>query len=128
MVLMTFLVSVLVSALLQIATATPTRMDPAIVEGTIVRLGTDAPVDGAIVELSSASDATIAPSTLTVTADKDGKFKLEGIRPGPYRLVATHPNGSYFPAEYLQKNSRRRGEIFTLAPGQVLRGVRLEME
>jgi hypothetical protein len=101
---------------LALQTAAPAK---GTIEGVVLRAGSDEAVANARVELIRVSGgATTLPPTHT---DERGKFRFEGVEPGPYRLVAAR-NG-FVRQEYGQRPSRREGDTLTLRPGQALNDI-----
>jgi protocatechuate 3,4-dioxygenase beta subunit len=85
------------------------------IDGTIVREGTDEPIQGAKVTLMPLSGAaTVA------TSGEDGKFSISGLKPGTYQLNATQTGFV---------KARRNGgpSNLTLIAGQRERGVRIQL-
>jgi len=106
----------------------PQQIGSASVEGTVVNLGTNEPIAGAVAELSKPSATPGAPpEAQTVTTGADGKFAFRNLQGGEYRLVATRPGGIYNPAQYGQRDPRSPGTPLTLAANDALKNVRLEM-
>src|SRR4029078_703881 len=62
-----------------------------------------------------------------VKTGADGRFAISNVLPGQYRLIATRNNSGYVPAEYGQRSPTSEGIPFTVAAGQKMTGVRLEM-
>src|SRR5262245_64921265 len=66
------------------------------VEGIVVKLGTNDPISGVVVELSRpAAGPNTLPEAITATTGDDGKFIFRSLEPGEYRLVAAKPGGTY---------------------------------
>ena len=86
----------------------------ALLEGSLVKLGTREPVRGRI--LLTKTDGSLNDSR-TAVADDNGKFVIGNILPGNYRLFADGEN--YVRAEY--------GSAIALASGQEMRNVVVTM-
>ena len=118
----TFFIMVIVALLAQSA--------PATVDGIVIKMGSGEPLAGARVELhperSDVPDGPEPPETYTATTSQDGRFVLNGVVPGPYRLIATR-NGGYVPAEYGQRRPTGQGIPFELSAGQRMSGIQLAM-
>ncbi len=103
--------------------APPQNDGSARIEGTVLRYGTEEPLPEAAVELR----ATGAKSdSRLVTTGGDGRFVFEDVPPGKYQLLAGRIGG-YIPAEYGQRTPSTRGLPITLAAGQKLTDIRLNM-
>jgi protocatechuate 3,4-dioxygenase beta subunit len=107
--------------------SSPQQTGSASVEGVVVKLGTNEPIAGAVAELSRPSTTPGTPDVLTMTTGDDGRFAFHNVEPGEYRLVATRPGGTWNPARYGQRDPRSPGTPLTLAIGQIMKDVRLEM-
>jgi hypothetical protein len=57
----------------------------------------------------------------------DGKFAFKELKEGKYRLAAARIGGTYYPAEYGQRDVRGRGVNIPLGMDQVMRDVKVEM-
>jgi len=122
---------------------------PASIEGIVVRAGTNEPLPGATVELtgiaprmvegsSSSAPGTVSVSvqetgtdgrvlSFTATTDRIGKFSIRNVPPTTgYQLIAIHQPG-YVPAQYGQRIPAVPGQSITLASGQQLTDIRIEM-
>src|SRR4030095_9296583 len=73
-----------------------------------------------------AGGTTSGEVRLITTVERE-EFRCTDVKPGDYRLVATHSNGKHAPAEYLQRDPRGRGLVLPVVQGQSVSGVRLEM-
>src|SRR5213078_4613799 len=60
------------------------------------------------------------------SSDGNGRFILENVTPGKYRLIATY-DGGYVPAEYGQRSPTGEGIPFEIAAGQKMTGIQLAM-
>ena len=58
-------------------------------EGVVLKLGGGEPLAGARVQLKHEGRGTF--EDYSVTTAQDGKFVLDNLMPGEYRLVATRP-------------------------------------
>jgi hypothetical protein len=121
------------------------------VEGVVVRLGNGEPITGVNVEMRRVEGTAAAPLGPPVFATgytspgavvvpsspnpadifrartgNNGRFVFTNLRPGKYRLLAAHPRGAYYPAEYGQRHPRGPGYDFVLDETQPMR-VGLEM-
>jgi hypothetical protein len=119
------------------------------VEGIVVRAGTDTPVSGATVELTGIAPRTVEGSSATergvisvnvreaetdgsvlsytATTRRDGTFEIRNIRPGSgYQLIALH-YPDYLPAQYGQRVATVPGRSITVASGDQLKDLRIEM-
>jgi Carboxypeptidase regulatory-like domain len=121
------------------------------IEGTVVRLGSVDPIAGVNIEMRRVEGtpafpllppvfasgyfspgATVIPNSpnpadsFYATTGIDGAFRFTNLKPGKYRLLAAHPDGIYYPAEYGQRNPRGPGYDFTIDSSLSMR-VRLEM-
>ena len=105
------------------------QVTPATVDGIVIKMGSGEPVAGAKVELHperSDVPSPEPPETYTATTSQDGKFVLNGVAPGSYRLIATR-SGGYVPAEYGQRSPTGQGIPFELSASQRMSGVQLAM-
>ena len=112
----------------------------ATVEGVVVKLGTREPLSGARVQLERERDEIrvdqspdqlggappLPESHFAATTGPDGRFAIEHVPPGSYRLYAFQ-SGGYVPAEYGQHSPRGRGTIFDLVAGQKMTDVQLAL-
>jgi len=121
------------------------------IEGTVVRLGSADPIAGVNIEMrrvegtaaspllppvfpggSFSPGATVIPNApnpadgFYATTGSDGAFRFTNLKPGKYRLLAAHPEGTYYPAEYGQRNPRGPGYEFSIDSASSMK-VRLEM-
>ena len=121
------------------------------IEGTVVRLGTVDPIAGVNIEMRRVEgtpdvpllppvffEGKFSPGATVIanspnpadgfyaTTDNDGAFRFTNLKPGKYRLLAAHPDGLYYPAEYGQRNPRGPGYDFNIDSSSSMR-VRLEM-
>jgi hypothetical protein len=94
---------------------------PATVSGIVTRVGSDAPIPGAAVQINK--PGAPAEGGYTVSTGPDGKFTIKNIPPGEYTLAATH--SGFVRGEYLQRGPNSKGLPFTLAPAQELRDAKI---
>jgi Carboxypeptidase regulatory-like domain len=94
------------------------------VQGIVVKAGTTTPIAGALVELRRST----TPLTLiaSATTGADGKFSLQNVPAGDYRLSAQHASGVFVRTEYLQRNPQMHGAVLTVAE-QPLRDLEIGM-
>jgi carboxypeptidase family protein len=108
---------------------------PATVEGVVVKAGTREPLAGARIQLErersdvlrrEQNETPPAPGAppppipefhFSATTGPDGRFLIEKLPPGEYRLYATR-TGGYVPGEYGQRSPTGRGISFQLGPGE----------
>ena len=121
------------------------------IEGIVVRLGNGEPIAGVNVEVRRVEGTAAAPlgppvfpqgffspgavvvasapnpaDIFRARTGEDGRFVFANLKPGKYRLLAAHPRGTYYPAEYGQRHPRGPGYDFALDGAQPMR-LRLEM-
>jgi protocatechuate 3,4-dioxygenase beta subunit len=121
------------------------------IEGTVVRLGSTDPIAGVNIEMRrvegtaaspllppvfasgySSPGATVIPNSpnpadaFYATTGSDGAFRFANLKPGKYRLLTAHPEGTYYPAEYGQRNPRGPGYEFSIDSASSMK-VRIEM-
>jgi carboxypeptidase family protein len=117
---------------------------PATIEGVVVKTGTREPLAGAKIQLDrergdlSRREEDQPPPVpgappppppefhFGATTRLDGKFVIENVPPGEYRLYATHPGG-YVPGEYGQRTPTGRGVILELAGGEKKTDIQLSL-
>jgi len=124
---------------------------PGSIDGIIVRMGTSDPVADVNVEMRRVEGTTESPllplvypggefspgavvianapnpgDSFYAKTGSDGHFTFTNLKPGKYRLLAAHPGGLYYPAEYGQRNPRGPGYDFSLQSPQIMR-IRMEM-
>src|SRR5215471_14930842 len=95
---------ILLCAVVQVAAAQQ-QSTFATVQGIVVQAGTNTPIPNARVDLhafsGAATDDGLPPPS--ITTGSDGRFQLNRIPPGTYRIVATKPG--YAEASYGQTQS-----------------------
>ena len=96
--------------------------EPAMLEGTVVRLGTNEPVPRARVILNDTSGAV---TPLTVATDDAGRFAIQNVPPGRYQILATREG--YVRAAYGQRVVNGSGAPVALASKQMLKDIVLAM-
>jgi hypothetical protein len=125
-------------------------------EGVVVKVGTNEPIPGVDVELSRVEGTArspvlpnvmdafanalsgggpggqsppplLAPEIRYARTSDDGKFAFKDLKEGKYRLAAARIGGTYYPAEYGQRDVRGRGVNIPLGVDQAMRNVRVEM-
>src|SRR6185295_17394795 len=124
---------------------------PGSIDGIIVRMGTSDPVADVNVEMRRVEGTTESPllplvypggsfspgaivianapnpaDAFYATTGSDGAFRFSNLRPGKYRLLAAHPDGTYYPAEYGQRNPRGPGYDFSIEDVQSMK-IRIDM-
>ena len=122
-------------ALLALLGAQPPATGPATIEGVVVKTGTREPLAGARIQLDrergrpgarEENEPPPAPGApppplpefhFAATTGADGRFVIENIPPGEYRLYATR-TGGYVPGEYGQRTPTGRGISLGLGPGE----------
>ena len=140
---------ILLILLLQPAAAQRPPSGPASIEGVVVRAGTGAPIAGATVELTGIAPRTVEGSSTTgrgfisvnvresesdgkvlsytATTRGDGSFEIHNVPPGAdYQLIALR-FPEYLPAQYGQRVANVPGRSLSLAAGEELRDLRIEM-
>jgi protocatechuate 3,4-dioxygenase beta subunit len=84
------------------------------IAGNVVRAGTNEPLSKARIVLRSDDDSS-APPYVAIT-DSEGRFSIEGIRAGRYRM-SVNRNG-YLGASYGEDDQGNSSAIFALKPAQ----------
>jgi hypothetical protein len=69
----------------------------------------------------------LAPEVKYAKTESDGRFVFSDLKEGKYRLAAVRGGGTYYPAEFGQRDVSQRGLSFPVAAGQTIRDVRIEM-
>lgn len=101
--------------------ALPPQVQPASIEGVVVRAGTSEPVANAIVELNGENGR---PSAATATVS-DGKFEFKNLTPGSYNLTVSR--SGYLDGAYGRRGSNGSPAALALQAGQVVKNVILNM-
>lgn len=96
--------------------------DPGTLEGIVVRLGTNTPLNRARVELRSAEGSELVRQEMTFD---DGRFVIAGVAPGRYRLFAERKG--FVRSEYGQQVPGRPGAVLTLESGRTISGLVLSV-
>jgi hypothetical protein len=116
-------------ALIPVISASQTTPN-SIIAGRVTREDSGEPIEGASVYYSNGTNliqpdeqqvrngALRGPNRNTpkTTTDSEGWFRLQGIRPGTYRLLAIAPG--YVSREYGQINLRRPGLLVNITPAE----------
>jgi hypothetical protein len=131
-------------ALLVLLGAQQPAAAPATIEGVVVKTGTREPLAGARIQLDRESGNEFrrvqqqpppepgapppAPpaSHFGATTGADGRFTIENIPAGEYRLYATRAGG-YVPGEYGQRTPTGRGISFELRAGEKKTDIQLSL-
>ena len=116
----------------------------ATIEGVVVKTGTREPLAGARIQLErergdlsrrEQNETPPAPGAppppipefhFSATTGPDGRFVIEKLPPGEYRLYATR-TGGYVPGEYGQRSPTGRGISFQLGPGEKKTDIQLSL-
>ncbi|MCL6480480.1 MAG: carboxypeptidase-like regulatory domain-containing protein, partial [Firmicutes bacterium] len=127
----------------------PAPVEPAnatatcVVEGVVLAQDTGEPLRKASVILTTAGERGGPPGgvplallgqavrrgrvrPIVARTDETGRFRLENIEPGSYRLVVER--AGYVRREYGQRSSNRPGTVLELRPGQQLRDLLFRLE
>lgn len=86
------------------------------VSGLVVKLAGSMPLKSATVKLESVDDHS---RTSSVTTDTGGRFEIQGVDPGRYRLRVIRDG--YVTMEYGQRTPSDPGAVMALSPGQTLK-------
>jgi hypothetical protein len=128
-------------ALLAWPGAQPASTGPAAIAGVVIKTGTREPLAGARIQLDrergrpgagEENEPPPAPGAqppefhFTATTGADGRFAIENIPPGEYRLYATR-TGGYVPGEYGQRSPTGRGIGLGLRPGEKKTDIQLSL-
>jgi len=99
------------------------------ISGTVVAMGSGAPVPGASVELRRIDCNNFAnpPEAFNVKTGQDGKFTFSNLHAGGWCIVATSVGGKFTPAEYRQRGVKGRGVTIPLTDGEKMPNVTLTM-
>jgi len=90
-----------------------TNQEPCVVAGQVVRLGESTPLRKANVQLFSVDQNG---TSMAARTGEDGKFRLEKVMPGRYRLIVMR-NG-FVPQEFGQRKPSDPPANLSLRPGQ----------
>ncbi|MGA8431782.1 MAG: carboxypeptidase-like regulatory domain-containing protein [Candidatus Sulfotelmatobacter sp.] len=104
------------------AGATGQSSDKAVVEGLVTRDPGSEPVKKALIELIAENQNT--GGNYTAITEADGKFRIEGIVPGRYRLMVERTGF----VEVERRQARTDGRILTLSAGQELKDVLIRLQ
>jgi 5-hydroxyisourate hydrolase-like protein (transthyretin family) len=96
----------------------------AALNGTVTKPGGSEPLPKATITLAPVAPGQNARLHTTV-AEEDGRFTLQGIEPGDYRLTAHSER--YGQAAYGQRKADGPGAILTITSAQQLSGLRISM-
>jgi 5-hydroxyisourate hydrolase-like protein (transthyretin family) len=134
--------------------STTPQAPPSIVEGLVVRFSSSDPIPAATVELRKATSTPVPPGitvvqvppgglppgiqlpagvqlaspivSLTATTNAEGRFQIQNVQPGEYRVYATRETG-YVPGEYGQRSPTGEGLPLVVESGQRYSGLRLSL-
>src|ERR1700733_1807716 len=109
------------SALAQAPNSAP--RDEARIEGILINQVTGQPLRKDTISLRDAAVSpkpgeSSPPAAYAVMSDAEGKFVLDDVNPGRYKLMADRPG-------YIRVTYRTSGGFLNLGPGQVLKDIRL---
>jgi hypothetical protein len=90
-----------------------TNQDPCVVAGQVVRVGEGTPLRKANVQLFSLNQDG---ASMAARTGEDGKFRLDKVIPGRYRLMVTR--NRYVPQEFGQRKPSDPPANLSLRPGQ----------
>ena len=90
-------------------------------------IGTGMYSQGSLTITISRSDNTGRPQALRTRTKADGRFRFGDLKPGTYRLSASHQGGLYCPAEYGQKEWKGPGLDVVVPAGENVRNANIEM-
>src|SRR5262245_49723910 len=79
------------------------------IAGTIMAMGTNAPIAGARVEARRGDCSSSGGENASTTSDVEGRFLLEKLHAGGWCIGAAYAGGQYTPAEYMQRGALGRG-------------------
>jgi protocatechuate 3,4-dioxygenase beta subunit len=92
-------------------------------EGRVVKSGTNEPVGHAGILLTR--NGGRLSDSLTAITDEQGRFYFAGVPAGDYRLFGEHED--YVKTEFGQRNPGRQGSAITLAQGEKIENITLEL-
>ncbi len=104
------------------AGATAQSSAKAMVEGLVIKDPGSEPVKKALIELIAENQS--AGGNYTAITEADGKFRIEGIVPGRYRLMAERTGF----VEVEKRLARSDGRMLTLSAGQELKDVWIRLQ
>ena len=109
-------------ALLQLQAASSQQPVKTSIEGVVLRAGTEDSIPAAHVTLTRDSQDTSGSSSLpNATTDSRGRFVIDGLEPGAYRLTVT--SNGFVKQEYGQRVFPGRGMVLSLRAGDSLKDV-----
>jgi Carboxypeptidase regulatory-like domain len=100
--------------------ALPRQQANGVIEGTVVRSDTGAPIKAVYVTLYLPSEKTV-----TAVTDADGKFSFKNLNAGTYRVLAT--GSGFVRHEYDERNLNGWGGPIVLSAGQTFKDAVLRM-
>jgi 5-hydroxyisourate hydrolase-like protein (transthyretin family) len=114
-------VSAIIAFLALLQTASAQQPMKASIEGVVLHAGTEEPVSGAHVMLTQSSQVTASdPSTLpSTTTDTRGRFVLDNVDPGSYRLIIA--SNGFVKQEYGQRVFPGQGVVLSVHAGDSLK-------
>src|SRR4051812_11779701 len=93
---------------------TPAPQVPASISGFVVKIGTNEPLSKAVVALTSNDGGR--NQTYSTSTSTDGRFLLNNVQPGKYRLPASR--SGYVRYEFGARGPSRPGLQVTVGAGQ----------
>jgi Carboxypeptidase regulatory-like domain len=113
------------AVLLAAGVASAQQQTGSIVQGTVVKTGSGAPLSKASVELRRA-DAGPAPAQMLMTAtDLDGVFRFADVPPGRYRVIVAR--SGYTTGEYGQRRPGSEGAVLALTPARNAMDLKIQL-
>lgn len=100
------------------------QVQPGNISGTVTRPGGTEPLPGATVVLNP-SDLSQTSRVRSVISEDDGRFTIQNVEPGDYRLQAQ--STQYGRAAYGQRRPDGPGAILTIAAGQRRSDLKISM-
>ncbi len=104
------------------ARAQTAKSGTGVISGTVEKLAGSAPIKGASVQLLSQDDHT---RSVTTSTDAGGRFELNGIAGGRYRLRVSHDG--FLAQEYGARKPGEAGATLTLRPAQAMQDLVFRM-
>src|SRR5262245_42126794 len=95
-----------------LAHAGAAQQNSSVIQGTIVKQGTDEPLSKVTVELRGGGQP------MSTTTERDGQFYFPNLRPGEYRVIAKRDG--YVTAEYGQQWLNGPGQPVPAAAGRAV--------